>query len=158
MTDKNDRNGLDGKARESTTTREVDNLARVPIYLQKETDAFCFIEAGYRYHLVNDVYGAIAGMIKAGWQIVEEDISRTYTEDGRAHKTQAASGAWRVVNEGNKAKAKEAVVMRIPLELWEQDNAAKHKRADNVLEQVDDRGVIRQTQILATRSNILKTT
>lgn len=153
--DKNqkDKSPIDGKLRDSSVSREIDHNARVPMYKQKTTDVYGFLEPGYRYRIVNDVPGRIHNFMRAGWMIAEVDIASSYSDQNHEKKPQSGSGAWRTVNDGKDAPCYDGVLMRIPLELWEQDQAAKAVEREITLNDVDPTGQVKKAMNMAVRAN-----
>jgi len=110
--------------RKRPVSREADRKARVPLHLQ-QTLSYFDREPGFTYRFVNDNHGRISNFLKAGWEIVEGDSSSTFSGKGREVETQKSSQVWRTVNRGTDASTRDAVLMKIPTELYEEDQTAK---------------------------------
>lgn len=110
--------------RQRPLDREKDKAERIPMHMQRSL-SFINREPGYRYRFVNDVYGRISMFLKASWTIVEGDSSQTYAGKGREEASQKNGQVWRTVNNGTGANCREAVLMRIPDELYDEDQMAK---------------------------------
>lgn len=120
---------VENRKPEAALTTEIKE--RVPLYKQNALDFF-HREPGYRYRYVNDSYGRIDRFLRAGWAIVEGNAGDTYSGKGRSDiEGQKGSQIWRVVNFDKEAVTKNAVLMRIQEEFYNEDQKAK---ADRVLE------------------------
>ena len=125
MTDATEKKGrADIADRQRPISREVDRKARVPLH-QQQSLSFFDREPGFTYRFVNDLHGRINGFLKAVWEIVEGDTANTHSGKGREVEAQRSSQIWRTVNRGTDASSRDAVLMKIPTELFEEDQASK---------------------------------
>lgn len=85
-------------------------------------------EDGYYKRIVNDKPGRIEKFLKAGYTIVNENVSNVDGTD----PSQLGSVGRMVVNQGVSAGCRHGVVMKLPLELYHQDQLEKQKRNDAV--------------------------
>lgn len=109
---------------------------------------------GYVRRFVNDVPGRIASFIRAGWTIVSENGDKSH--DGLAHvETQLGSAVQRVVNKGINAEARVAILMEIPKDLFDEDQAAKQDAIDKKEASFDHEGLLKAAQMYG-RVNIRK--
>jgi len=82
--------------------------------------------------------------LRAGWEIVEDDISNTYSGAGREVEGQRSSQVWRTVNKDPNASSRDGVLMRIPKHLYQEDQALKDAYQDKKIADVDKTGDIRK--------------
>lgn len=85
---------------------------------------------GYNRRWINEEIGAVEAYKEASWMPVEgeEDAS-----DNRAQKeSQLGSVVRRVVNRDPNASAKTAILMEIPEDLYNEDQAEKQKQVDKI--------------------------
>lgn len=151
----NDRSSVDIADRKREVNREkADKKVRVPLYEQKSLDFFDK-EDGFVYRYVNDLYGRIAAFQRAGWEIVEGDVCSTFAGKGREIEQQRNSQVWRVVNNDKNAPCKDAVLMRIPVDLYQLDQAAKTKQVLDAEKAMDPTGKIRSARKFGGAGNHL---
>lgn len=153
MTNEKTKDILEDRKREDGLSREQQRKDRTPLYKQsavtlKNRDPL------FHYRLVNDTPGRIASFLQAGWEIVEGDNSETYSGKGRSEATQKGTMMTRRVNERNDAPCHDAYMMRIPKELYEEDQKAKEKGWDQVEAEIDSTGELKKARILGPRANI----
>lgn len=137
-----------GTNRETVLRKE-----RIPLHEQNSITLLS-LDPNYKYRVVNDTYGRIARFLAAGWSIVEGDIHDTYSGQGRQVEAQRSSQLWRTVNNGIDAPCKDGVFMRIPIELFNEDQAKKAERTDMEEKEIDPEGLIRKAQQLGSRWNL----
>lgn len=140
--------------RQHETNREDKLRAeRVPLHKQN-TLTLLNPDKNFAYRWVNDTYGRIEAFKCAGWEIVEGDIQHTYSGKGREIETQRGSQIWRTVNKKHDAPSKEAVLMRIPIEIFNEDQANKMEKIDADEKRIDPDGVVRKAQLMGSHVNI----
>ncbi len=142
--------------RSRITNRETSlRKERVPVH-QQNTLTLLNLDPNFSYRWVNDMYGRVSKFLRAGWEIVEGDTQNTTSGKGRQSETQRSSQMWRTVNERNDAPCREGVLMRIPIDLFREDQAAKDSKIDADEKAMDPEGKIRLAQSLGSRGNIIK--
>jgi hypothetical protein len=145
---------LSDRKREDGLSREKMRTERTPLYVQKAV-TLRSRDPNYHYRLVNDLPGRIQRFIEAGWELVQGDNTETYSGKGRSESTNAGTLMTRTVNEDPKAKCHTAYVMRILKTLFDEDQAAKAKRIDDDMLDIDPTGEILKAQMLGSRANFL---
>lgn len=151
-----DRTRNDVVDRKRETNREVaERKARVPRHEQNAL-TFLNLDPDFKYRMVNDLPGRINSFIMAGWEIVEGDILDTYSGKGREAESQRSSQVWRTVNKRHGAPCTDAVLMRIPLDIFNEDYAARQLEIDEAEKALDPEGIIRQAQAMGGLSSIHK--
>lgn len=98
-----------------------DRPKRVPLHEQGRSVLTAPEKKGFVRRIVNDVGPRIAKFIKAGWNVVEEDINLGESVDGSNQAI--GSGARKGVGKGVTG-----VLMEIPKELYDADQRAKQAR------------------------------
>ena len=85
---------------------------------------------GFVRRFVNEEAGRIQMFIEAGWTPVEgiEDASNSRAQDA----TQQSSIVRRVVNRGTDARSHTAILMEIPEDLYNEDQAEKQKKVNAI--------------------------
>ncbi len=141
MTHQKEKMSLDIEDRKRELNRNSDKKERVALHKQRTLDFFDK-EPGFEYRYVNDVYGRIEMFLKAGWSLVEGDVHATYSGKGREVESQKSGHIWRVVNKGDRAVSKDAVLMKIPKEYYDSDQAEKIDRVYEAEKQLDPNGKI----------------
>lgn len=141
------------RQQETGLTREKERRDRVPRHKQRALD-FQDKDPNFHYRVVNDTPGKIASYLRAGWELVEGNNLSTFSGDGRAEASQAGSAITRVVNKDNAAQAKIGYLMRIPIELFEEDKLGKRRRNQQVIESVDPAGELQRALAMGSRTNI----
>lgn len=97
---------------------------RVPLHQQ---NVFTAVNRdGFKRMWVNEYIGAVASYELAGWSVVCEDNLKTHDELSQV-ETQMDSVVRRVVNKDPNAPCRTAVLMEIPLELYEEDQRAEQQ-------------------------------
>ncbi len=143
------------ESRKHESDREVKmRKERIPVHEQNILTGL-HLDKGYTYRWINDLYGRIESFKIAGWEIVEGNTQQTYSGKGQQIETQRGSQMWRVVNNRHDAPCKDAVLMRIPTELYNEDQAHKAKKIDEDEKRIDPHGVIRKAQLMGPRANII---
>lgn len=100
-------------------------------------------DPNFHYRWVNDKYGRIPAFLRAGWQIVEGNTDDTYSGAGHNKIEGQRNGQlWRSVNSQIDATSKDAVLMKIPKELFEEDQKAKEQYNHEQIHKVDEHGLI----------------
>lgn len=141
--------------RKHETNRETPlRKERIPVHEQNILTGLN-LDKGYSYRWVNDLYGRISSFQQAGWEIVEGNLQQTYSGKGQQIEAQRGSQMWRNVNQRNDAPCKDAVLMRIPVELYNEDMARQAEEVDTKEAQLDPTGVIRKAQAMGPRANII---
>ena len=102
-------------------SRAKNRPARVPLSKRRLLEAKP--REGFTRRFVNEELGAIDAYLAAGWTPVsgDEDNSVERIQNG----SQLASVVRRVVNRDANARTQTAVLMEIPTDLYEEDQAAK---------------------------------
>lgn len=90
---------------------------------------------GYMTRVVNEEFGRIEAFLTAGWKI-REGGDLTNRKDG-TDASQMGSAVRRVVNKGRDASAHTAVVMEIPIELYNEDYLEKQKDVDEIEKRIN---------------------
>ncbi len=135
------RTDVTDRKRESTVSRKD---KRERISLRNQSALSCEKEPGYTYRWVNDMPGRIATMLRAGWEFVEDDIQTTYSS-ASTQENQRGQQVWRVVNQGIDAPCREAALMRIPQELFDEDQAALQAEVDEKEATIDPEGLTKRS-------------
>lgn len=106
---------------------------RKPIYKNKILEAKP--RKGFVRRFVNEEPGRVAMFLEAGWTLVvgDEDASDSKVQDA----AQQSSLVRRVVNRGADARSQTAVLMEIPEDLYNEDQAAKQKKVDKIEDSYD---------------------
>jgi hypothetical protein len=128
---------------------------RIPMYEQNSL-TFFDKDPNFAYRWVNDTYGRINSFQLAGWSFVEGDNSRTFSGKGREVENQSSSVMSRTVNsQGDNAPCRIAYLMKLPIELYEEDQKVKMAKIDADEKRIDPGGEIRKKQMMGTRINLL---
>jgi hypothetical protein len=123
------------------TSRAVARPQRVPLHKQNVFAAES--KAGFKRMWVNEQPGRIAAFELAGWTIVSEAGMKTH--DGLSQvESQLDSVVRRVVNQDPNAACKTAVLMEIPLELYEEDHHAAQAEIDEKERTFDKLGELKK--------------
>lgn len=110
---------------------------RVPIHKQAALAADA--REGYKRYWVNETRGRVEQFLLAGWSVVTEEANLS---DNRAQtESQLGSVVRKVVNKGPKADSQTAVLMEIPLELYNLDQMDQQKENDRVESQYNPTNV-----------------
>lgn len=114
-------------------TKEEKKQERISLVDQKNLSFE--LEEGFRYRIVNDEFGRVAAFKKAGWVPVQDnnDISRNTADKA----TPLGSVVTKVVNQGTDARAHQGILMKIPLEYYQEDQRAKDRKSDQLESRVD---------------------
>lgn len=106
----------------SETARATNRVTRVPMHKQNVFTAAN--REGFKRMWVNEYIGAVAAYELAGWAVVVDASMATH--DGLAQvESQLDSVVRRVVNRDPHAPCRTAVLMEIPLELYNEDQTAE---------------------------------
>lgn len=139
---------------ETAITREVElKKERKPMYEQNSL-TYLKKDPNYRYREVNDTPGRIERYLAAGWEIVKGTVTDTYTGKGRKETAQQGSAVRSRVNPGQEHQF--GILMRIPINLWNEDQAAKEKRRSDHEKAIlkDAANELHKARILGPRANI----
>lgn len=101
---------------------------RTPIHKQKRVGIKA--KKGWSYRLVNDSPGRIQQFLEAGWEIEQDDSVLDTDERMQLSKGQTGKQASAIVNYADNAKTKVAYWMKIPTEIFEQDQREKDRLVD----------------------------
>lgn len=135
--------------------RQAEIKERVPLDEQGLLDYYD-TDPGYVYRFVNDSPGRIDRFLRAGWVLEEGDTLSTYRKKGAGLESQKSSGIWRTVNYKPNARCKEAVLMKLPKELYDEDQMRKIDRLSTLQDEIDQKGVIVQNQRLSNAPNMAR--
>lgn len=101
---------------------EVKRVTRVPMHKQNVFTASS--REGFKRMWVNEYIGAIAAHELAGWSVVVDESMKTHDNLSQV-ESQMDSVVRRVVNRDPHAPCRTAVLMEMPLEIYEEDQAAE---------------------------------
>lgn len=121
--------------------RETSKVERVPVHRQKSM--ITYKRDGYTVRMVNDTPGRIDTFLKAGWKIVEDSSGKytTYNQGMSQMDSPMGSAITQIVNKGIDAPCRVAVLMEIPTEWYEADQAEKQKEINEIEATFDQSGV-----------------
>jgi hypothetical protein len=145
---------LQSRQREDGSSRERMRKERTPLYVQQAV-TYNNQDPNYHYRLVNDSPNRIQRFIDAGWELCMGDNRETYSGKGRQDSSNTGSLVKRTVNEDPNAPWKDAYLMRIPVELFEADQQAKHERTEEDLLDIDRTGELARALMLGSRANLV---
>lgn len=144
---------FEDRKRESGLSREKERKDRTPLY-ENSSMTLMNRDPNYHYRVVNDMPGRIDRFLAAGYEFAPEGLSDTYSGVGRDEGVQAQTTTKLKVNFDPSAEVKNAYLMRIPLELFEQDQKAKQDQVDQEIVDIDKDGEIMKAILLGSRANI----
>jgi len=108
--------------------------SRVPMH--KQNILVAMNREGFKRLWVNEYIGRVESYELAGWNVVED--ANLQTHDGLSQvESQTGSVVRRVVNKDPNAPCKTAVLMEIPIELYEEDQAAEQAEIDETQRSFD---------------------
>ncbi len=111
-------------------SRATGRPKRVPLHAQRVLNVENK-DPNYHYRVVNEDVGRVNKFLTAGWELVTGDVT-TSEADRVQDASQMGSVVRRVVNKSKSANSNTAVLMRIPNELYEEDQAAKQRENDKI--------------------------
>lgn len=145
-------NDAEDRRPETSTSRENKlKKERIPLYKQQAL-VYTDKEPGWHYRFVNDEPGRINKFLKAGWELVKGDVEDTYSGKGRKEASSQGSYIKRIVDP-NHIYA-DGYLMRIPLELWQEDQKFKDAQLDRIEEDLDAGGQLTIARKLGNRANL----
>ena len=107
--------------------KETSHKKRVPVHKQSAI-AVTNKDPNFVYRIVNDSEGRIDQFLAGGYVLAEDSVE---SEDDRIQSaSQMGSVKRMVVNRGRDADTKHAVLMKIPREMYEEDQREKQKQVD----------------------------
>jgi hypothetical protein len=114
-------------------TRAQDRPKRVPVQRKKLLNAK--EREGFTRRFVNEEYGAVDAMIENGWSLVsgDENASDARVQNG----SQTASVVRIVVNRDPNARARTAVLMEIPTDIYDEYQQYKQDNIDEIEKSYD---------------------
>jgi len=145
---------LQARKRDDGLSREKMRKERTPLYVQQSV-TLNNRDPNYQYRLVNDAPGRIQRFIDAGWELCTGDNKETYSGKGRENAVSDGTLIKRNVNEDPNAPWNDGYLMRIPIELFREDQETKHKRVEDELMEIDPTNEILRAQMLGARANLV---
>lgn len=133
---------LEGRVDHKSTAQEM-RKKRVPMREQNVLDYFnC--EPGFKYYWVVDRGNEIPAHKAAGWEFVKGRNSDTYSGDARIAEAQKSGFICRRVNHntGNDTIGTHAYLMRIPLDIFEEDMKYQQDKVLEKEKEIDPSGRI----------------
>lgn len=107
---------------------------RVPVHKQSAI-AVTNKDPNFVYRIVNDSEGRVDQFLKGGYVIADDNAT---SEDDRIQSASTMGSVNRmVVNRGRDADTKHAVLMKIPREMYEEDQLAKQAQVDETAASFD---------------------
>lgn len=107
-----------------TKVKPAAETKRIPLHKQNLFTAPNI--PGFKTMFVNETVGAIEAHQLAGWELVIDDKLKMKTHDSLSQvETQFDSVVRRVVNKSPRASFRHAVLMKIPLHIYEEDQTAE---------------------------------
>ena len=111
---------------------------RVPVHKQSAI-AVTNKDPNFVYRIVNDSEGRVDQFLAGGYVIADDNAE---SEDDRVQSaSQMGSVKRMVVNRGRDADTKHAVLMKIPRELYDEDQRAKQAQVDETAASFDPEGM-----------------
>jgi len=142
---------VEDRVPETSTKRRAKLVAeRIPVYKQQAL-TYLEQEPGFKYRYVNDRPGRIQKFLRAGWELVKGDVADTYTGKGRSEASTQGSHIERITNPNGLHK--NDILMRIPLDIYLEDQKEKEKQLDASEEDIDPTGQLRRARKLSSKFN-----
>lgn len=112
-------------------SKEKVEVKRVPLN-QQNVLATNYTRPGFMPMWVNETVGAIDAHVLAGWVPVVDPRMKITTHDNLSQvESRFDSVVRRVVNKGLDAPCRTAILMEIPIEIYEEDQKAEQKLIDD---------------------------
>lgn len=125
-------------------SRAVNRPQRVPLHKQNIFTAEQ--KAGFKRMWVNELPGRVESYELAGWTVVVD--AKMKTSDGQAQvESQLDSVVRRVVNKDPNAPSRTAILMEIPVELYDEDHRAAQALIDEQERAFDQTGQMRRNDM-----------
>lgn len=123
--------------------RAKNRPTRVPLHKQNVFTAEQ--RDGFKRYWVNETPGMVESYQLAGWNLVA-DGTKTHDQLSQV-ESQMGSVVRRVVNKDPQAPCKTAVLMEIPIQLYEEDQADEQRRIDEIEQSFDQTGEMRKRNL-----------